>query len=99
MGSNLGGKIENFSYPILFTHVVIWVSAAQNWKETFNSDIWKWSYEQIKIPVWQIILISVLVWLKNLDISIGIGMSMYHYVWICMPMYDYICLYMTMYDY
>ena len=41
VGSNLGGKIEIFSYLILFTHVVIWVSAAQNWKETFNSDIWK----------------------------------------------------------
>ena len=40
-GSNLGGKNKNFSYPTLFVHILIWVSAAQNWKENFDLDIWK----------------------------------------------------------
>ena len=53
-GSNLGGKMKFFSYQILFEIIKIWFSAAKNWKEFFNSDVWKWSYEQIKIPVLQI---------------------------------------------
>ena len=53
-GSNLGGKMKIFSNQILFEIIKIWFSAAQNWKEFFNSDVWNWSYEQIKIPVLQI---------------------------------------------
>ena len=50
-GSNLGVKMIFFSYQILFENINILFNAAQNLKEFFNSDFWKWSYEQIKIPV------------------------------------------------
>ena len=36
------------SYQILFKIIKIWFSAVQNWKEFFNSDVWKGSYEQKK---------------------------------------------------
>ena len=36
--------------------MLILVNAAQNSKEIFDLDVYKWFYKQIKIPVRQIIL-------------------------------------------
>ena len=51
-GSSLGGKNEKKFILNLFRDIIIWFSAAQKWKEFFKSDVKKWSYNQVKIPVW-----------------------------------------------